>query len=460
MSILETLFGGLFGNDDYKEETAVEHPCSNCPGNCSIAPGACSVCQPYKEKMIDAIYKVEHKDEIVSQYEVAGTSAQSGAVVCPHCGGHSEDHYVCEYCGSKLQEGSGKIKVASAAEIPNPVLEAQDIIFARFNAVKNFAGADEAYGLVDALSGVETEGLLSSIFNALMGSTSESNELSIGSKMSESEIEEMAKYYDVSVSDYLQGLDNGKYLTMSNKKTAAKAEEEYKNTYSGQSSLLSGITGMSGASGLSGVSGLASAIGLGSMLFGGSSYNYSAARKPAYASYVRPAASANHTVPVNAQTPQHKPSGNAANNQLNQMPPHKPSGSAPNNQSGQMLSHKPSGNSANNQSGQMPQHKPSGNAANNQFSQMPPHKPSGNSMNNPASQVPPHKPSNMNGQQDFGRPPHHNSGNSQGKPEKTPEFRKSGQGTLKVEKQPSKTSQGVLKQAADKAKLQKPDTKR
>ena len=36
----------------------------------------------------------EHKDEIISQYEVVGTSASSGTVVCPHCGGHSENPYV------------------------------------------------------------------------------------------------------------------------------------------------------------------------------------------------------------------------------------------------------------------------------------------------------------------------------------------------------------------------------
>ena len=278
MSILDALFGGLFGDEEEEQQEAtIEHPCSNCPGSCSIAPDACSVCQPYKEKMIDAIYWVEHKDELISRYEVVGTNTQQGAVICPHCGGHSEDHYVCEYCGSKLQDGTGKIQVASAADIPNPVMDAQDLIFARYEAVKDFAGADEAYGLVDALSGVGSRGLLSSIFDALMGDSDGNDSKTIGNKMTESEIREMADYYKVSVGEYLTGLDNGKYLTLSNKKTAAAAEQTYSSTH---------MDDMQGSSPLSGLAGLAGAIGLGSMLFGGSSYNYSAARpKPGYHGY-------------------------------------------------------------------------------------------------------------------------------------------------------------------------------
>ena len=278
MSILDALFGGLFGDEEEEQQKEViEHPCSNCPGSCSIAPDACSVCKPYKEKMIDAIYWVEHKDELIDRYEVVGTNTSQGAVICPHCGGHSEDHYVCEYCGSKLQDGTGKIQVASAADIPNPVMDAQDLIFARYEAVKDFAGADEAYGLVDALSGVGSKGLLSSIFDALMGDSDGNDSKTIGNKMTEAEIREMADYYNVSVSEYLTGLDNGRYLTLSNKKTAAAAEQTYSSTH---------MDDMQGGSSLSGLAGLAGAIGLGSMLFGGSSYNYSAARKkPGYPGY-------------------------------------------------------------------------------------------------------------------------------------------------------------------------------
>jgi len=275
MSILESLLGGLFGSDDDddQKETVVERPCQNCPGVCKIAPDACSVCEPFKEQMIDAIYWVEHEDELRSQYEVSSSAgSQSGAVTCPHCGGASENPYVCEYCGSRLQDGEAKIRVSSASEIPDPVMQAQEIIFQRYEAVKEFPGADEAYGLSEALSGIETEGLFSSIFNALLGAEESNDSRTIGNKMSRSEIEEMASFYGVSVGDYLEGLDNGKYLSMSNKKMAAQAEDEYKRKQeSSQSSPLSSLAGLAG---------MASMAGLGSMLFGGSSYNYSAARKP------------------------------------------------------------------------------------------------------------------------------------------------------------------------------------
>lgn len=275
MSILDTLLGGLFGSDDDddQKETVVERPCQNCPGVCKIAPDACSVCEPFKEQMIDAIYWVDHEDELISRYEVTSSAgSQSGAVTCPHCGGASADPYVCEYCGSRLQEGDAKIRVSSASEIPDPVMQAQEIIFQRYEAVKNFPGADEAYGLGEALSGVESEGLLSSIFNALLGAEESNDSKTLGNKMSRSEIEEMASFYGVSVGDYLEGLDNGKYLSLSNKQTAAKAEDEYKRKQ--ESSQGSGL------SSLASLAGMASMAGLGSMLFGGSSYNYSAARKP------------------------------------------------------------------------------------------------------------------------------------------------------------------------------------
>ena len=276
MSILESIFNGLFG--DYETEsattTAVEHPCSNCPSNCQLYPQACSVCQPYKEQMIDALYWVDHKDELKDQYEVVGVNnMNTGSTICPYCGGPSNDPYVCEYCGSQLQEGTGKIRVASAADIPNPVLNAQDIIFDRYNAVSGFAGADSAYGLEGALSGVNSEGLLSSIFNALLGAEESSGSaISIGNKMTEKEIESMADFYDVSVSQYLDGLDNGKYFTLSNKDITVKAEESYVSSNSSYSDSLFGFGSLGSGTGLAG------AMGLGSLLFGGDKYNKTAAK--------------------------------------------------------------------------------------------------------------------------------------------------------------------------------------
>ena len=292
MSLLDKLFG-LFSDGTDSSSTVVEHPCSNCPSSCSIAPAACSVCQPFKEQMIDAIYRVEHKDEILEQYEVAGISAQEGAVVCPHCGGTSDNPYICDYCGSKLQDGSGKIKVASAADLPNPVLEAQDIIFRRYDAVRGYVGADSGYGYEDALSGVGSQGLLSSIFSAFMGTSSSSDSYSIGNRMTEEEIKEMADYYDVSVSEYLTGLDNGKYLTLSNKTTAAKAEETYTSTHQTTSS----------SGGLSDLTGLAGAMGIGSLLFGGSRYNRSVARTPRQPVSARPVQDPYRTAHAPSQAP-------------------------------------------------------------------------------------------------------------------------------------------------------------
>lgn len=253
MGIFGDLFNSIFSDSDNNRQ--VVHPCTNCPSNCPIAPDACSVCQPYKEQMINAIYNVEHKEEIISQYEVVGTSAAAGAVTCPHCGGASENHYVCEYCGSTLKEGSGKIQVASAADIPNPVLEAQDIIFARYDAVKNIAG--DGYGLGEALSSVGSEGLFGSILGALIGADP-SDKKSIGQKMTEDEINEMAESYGVSVSAYLTGLDNGRYLTMSNKSLYDETEKKYSRQSTSQSMGLGSMAGIAGMAGLGSVFGLRS----------------------------------------------------------------------------------------------------------------------------------------------------------------------------------------------------------
>ena len=50
MSVLENLFSSLTGGSSQ----ASEHPCSNCPSDCPIAGEACPVCQPYKEKLVEA----------------------------------------------------------------------------------------------------------------------------------------------------------------------------------------------------------------------------------------------------------------------------------------------------------------------------------------------------------------------------------------------------------------------
>lgn len=219
MSLLGDLFKEIAG------ATTVQHPCSNCPSNCQMYPNACEVCKPYKEKILDALYGVEHKDEIAAKYEVVSDIHENtGTIVCPHCGGSSENHYVCDYCGSKLQEGSQKIQVKSAADIPNPVMDCQDLIFARYDAVNGYGGSTgDMKDVLETIYSLRTRGLLGTILKAV--NEVRSAESVIGSKMSEFEIEEMANAYGVSEVVYLAGLDNGKYLTKSARLAYQKAQQ-------------------------------------------------------------------------------------------------------------------------------------------------------------------------------------------------------------------------------------------
>ena len=240
MAILENLLSSLFGgDDDDRKIKSSERPCSNCPSNCALYPNACSVCKEYKEKLIDALYNVEHLDEFYARYEVVNEASNAtGNVFCPACGApNSAALYACAYCGTQLREGSGKILVRSAREIPDPIQIAQDIIFDRQENVVEQSVSDDT-------------GLLESLSNLLGGDDVDD----FGDRMSTDEIKEMAKSYGVSVAQYLQGLDVGKYLTMSAKK---------QNTYRTASS--------SSAFGTSSAAGIGTALGAGtiaSMLLG------------------------------------------------------------------------------------------------------------------------------------------------------------------------------------------------
>jgi len=210
-----SLLSALFGTGSTKTE--VERPCSNCPSSCSICPNACAQCQPYKEKLLDAIYNVEHEDELLARYEVvADASAYGGTVTCPCCGAPSSNPYVCEYCDSRIAEGTNKIRVSSASELPHPILEAQDIIHERYDTVvKQYDNSSDS-----------SSGSLLGLLADLLGADSDEDVL--GSKMTEEEIREAAKLYEVSVAAYLTGLDNGQYLTLS----AKKEEDRRKAAYS------------------------------------------------------------------------------------------------------------------------------------------------------------------------------------------------------------------------------------
>ena len=198
MSVLSDLFSGLLGDE---EQEAVDRPCSNCASDCALYPNVCDSCKPLKEKLIDLLYNVEHIDEFRDRYEVVTTVAEdTGSEACPHCGGSNPANAIyCEYCGSKLREGTNKIQVTSAKEIPNPILEAQDVIFERHELIEDYT--ERPSGLLDALM---------DMFDG--------DDDTFGGKMTEDEIKATAAAYGVSVAAYLQGLDNGKYLTADMKK--------------------------------------------------------------------------------------------------------------------------------------------------------------------------------------------------------------------------------------------------
>ena len=236
MSIISDFFEKLMGSDE--EKKTFDRPCSNCPADCALAGEACDVCEPYKKKLIDTVYHVDHLEDYYDRYEIVpdAQSNVSGTVHCPFCGANSADVHICEYCGSRLSEGpvsSGKIRVASASEIPNPIMEAQDIIWDRYDAVVNKYSRQER-----SSSG----GFLSDLVSQLIGTEGEKTaESALGAQMSESEVKEAAALYGVGVGDYLTGLDNGKYLTLSGKKAA---DEQSKSSSYTPASF--GIPGMAG----------------------------------------------------------------------------------------------------------------------------------------------------------------------------------------------------------------------
>ena len=215
MSLLSSLLQQLIGTDT--EETVVQRPCANCPSDCVIAKqGACPECEPFKKKLIDEIYHVNHLEEYYDRFEVTGTTAQSsgsasGIVICPVCRARSANPYVCEYCDTPLADApasSGKIKVEKASDIPNPIMNAQDIIFERYETVtKKYSSSGES------------RSLLGDLFDALTGGDDDEDS-SLVAKMSEAEIKEAAELYKMSVGDYLTGLDNGICLTLKGKKAA------------------------------------------------------------------------------------------------------------------------------------------------------------------------------------------------------------------------------------------------
>lgn len=227
MSLLGDFFKSLFGIKDEKKQADL--PCSNCPSGCSIAPEACEVCKPYKTQLLDVLYYADDIDAFRARYEVVGESASSGTYECPYCGAPSANPYTCEYCGMSIKEDNGKIRVVRASDIPNPILQAQDIIWERYENIVDGYDDDESSG-----------GLLSAIAELFTGSSYNSQGNPLGSKMSEEDIKEAAKLYGVKISEYLTGLDNGRYKTLK----AKKQEDAYSSFTSSSSSFSNAGSGL------------------------------------------------------------------------------------------------------------------------------------------------------------------------------------------------------------------------
>ena len=205
MSILGNLINGVFGGND--GESSEPKPCPNCASSCEFFPDACGECAAYKQKLIDALYDVAHLEEYYDRYEVVSPAAVEGTVNCPACGAPNPASAVaCEFCGTQLREGSAKIQVASASEIPDPIQLAQDVIFDRQAVIQKYER--------------EKSGFLENLTELFSGE----EEAAITGRMSTDEVKAVAAEYGVSVSDYLQGLDNGTYLTASAKKKHDEAE--------------------------------------------------------------------------------------------------------------------------------------------------------------------------------------------------------------------------------------------
>lgn len=217
MSRIGDLISGLFGNEENGKNTE-EKPCRNCPQSCPFYPGVCAECRPFKEQLLDHIYYAEHEEEYLARYEIVPEDAGAvGTEPCPFCGGQNPvTAAVCEYCGSQIREVSGKIRVTAAKDIPSPLLEAQDVIFARRALLARYlSDKKENVGLFDAL-----RDLLDGDENEYVSD--------LGDKMTEDEIRSAAASYGVSAGTYLQGLDNGIYLTVSAKREQDRKAEEAK----------------------------------------------------------------------------------------------------------------------------------------------------------------------------------------------------------------------------------------
>ncbi len=195
--------GGLLGlfdtlTDDRKK------PFSSCPVFCTSFPDACTECGQYNRKLEKVLYNVEHMDTFFSDYVIDPNAAPGGERECFNCGAPASPSDIeCPYCGEALTNGQSPIRVRSETEVPNPILEAQDIIMDKKEMLSRFQKQKNA-----------NNGILGAIMNVGSGIA---DKMGTTKKMTLAEIQETASAYGVSVHSYLVGLDQGTYLTKAGK---------------------------------------------------------------------------------------------------------------------------------------------------------------------------------------------------------------------------------------------------
>jgi hypothetical protein len=210
-------FSGFMGSDltkkvgDYmKKSMGVNDnpkPFPTCPMTCNIAPGSCDECGRLKKQVQQALYFVDNSAEYYDRYEVCNSLTDDEGI-CPTCGApaNSEDTE-CEYCGADFGTVKTRIKVKSKNDIPNPIMAAYQKVYER-----------QMYIIAEKKKQNTSGGLLKGMMDSVMNMANQLN--AIEKPMPLSDIESTAAAYGVPVRAYLEGLDDGRYLTASGKRAS------------------------------------------------------------------------------------------------------------------------------------------------------------------------------------------------------------------------------------------------
>lgn len=192
-----------------------ERPYPSCPKACRIAPNSCQSCIALKEQVKEALYFVDNQEEYYAQFEVCDAVSDAERR-CPVCGAPADvNDPECEYCGAELSAGRVRIRVKSKQDIPSPIMAAYQRVHAR-----QLYMADE-----QKKRSAEGGGFLRGVVDSLGNMANQLN--GVSKAMSLSEIEGTAKEYGVSVCGYLEGLDDGTYLTAAGKRALDQLNKQH-----------------------------------------------------------------------------------------------------------------------------------------------------------------------------------------------------------------------------------------